>query len=506
MATGMFGANPDELRSIGTTFRRSGDVLERAGFDLRAEIDGVSWFGPDADRYRETWGASLHFDATELGNTLRDARDRLHRQADEQDEASEPGQDEGCLQSTWNGTTSFFGSLFGAVWGDVQGIAGLLGFDENWGWSWDNLAETWTGMGVLIGYNPSEGTWGNWGLAGDAWTELGKAIIAWDQWGDDNAGASGTTLWNVGSNFIGGIGILGKVGTVGTVGRLADDAATAGRVVDDVAGATARSSDEVAAAGRVGDDAADAGRAGNAGHWNSNGSPDVVDGRRVDGVNDHKMSLHDPPYETGARIDPETGNLVSTSGRTFGPDDVSNHYTSATGSANPDLRVSTAEGTTPFEPNHRYVMDDGRTVTETDALGRPDYTRYTMDGRGEKPGGGYSSDPWRAGTQTSAKNWPDEMYNPGDNRGHAQPAQHRGPNEDINTPPQSATSNSYQAQVEMAISDHYYSPANNQQPLIVERHVQYGPDGHAAHYDFTVTDASGNVVDLGVNPSFPDRM
>ncbi|MGO2111336.1 MAG: WXG100 family type VII secretion target, partial [Pseudoclavibacter sp.] len=194
VASGMFGANPEELRTIGDDFRGQGDHVERAGFDVRREIENVNWFGADAETYRETFANAMHAEFVDLVGTLGQYRDELRTQADRQDEASQPGDSEGCLESTWNGTKSFFGNLFGAVWGDIQGIATLVGFDENWNWSLDNLKETWTGMGVLIGYNPSDGTWGNWGLAGESWTELGKSIIAWDQWGDDNAGASGTTL------------------------------------------------------------------------------------------------------------------------------------------------------------------------------------------------------------------------------------------------------------------------------------------------------------------------
>lgn len=519
MATGMFGADTDRLREVGGDFDRSGDVVEGAGFDLRGEIEAVDWIGIDADTYRDEWGERLRVDLGDLAEQLRDYRGRLDEHADAQDDASEPKGDEGCLQSTWNGVTdaiggvgSFLGGVVEGVWGDITGVAGLLGFDENWNWSWDNVTETWSGMGVLIGYNPTDGTWGNWALAAEGWKTLGKDLIAYDQWGTDGTNAAGVTAWNIGSNFL-PLGALGKLGDVGRVASHLDEAGDVGRIashLDEVgdAGHAAGSLDEAAAASRAADDAGDAGRAadraGDAGRWNTTGrSPDVPEGaaRTVDNGGDaHKLSLHNGPYDTGATIDPATGELVSTSTARFTPDQVSHHYTTTTGRANPDLRVSTAPGTTPFEPNHRFVLDDGKTVIETNGFGQPEYTRYTMDGRGTNPDtGSYSSDPWRGGTQTSARNWPADMtHGSVDNRGHASPAQHRGPNEDLNTPPQSRAANETQAVTEMAISDHYYSAANGERPLIVERWAEYPTDrlGHAEGYRFRVTDADGNPVSL----------
>lgn len=517
MATGMFGADTEQLREVGGDFHRSGELVEGVGFDLRGEIEAVEWIGVDADAYRDEWGDRLRVDFSDLADLLRDYRGRLDRQADDQDDASETGGDEGCLESTWNGVTdavggvtSFLGGVVDGIWGDITGMAGLVGFDENWNWSWDNLTSTWTGMGVLIGYNPSDGTWGNWGLAGEAWTMVGKDLIAYDQWSSDGTGAAGVATWNIGSNFL-PFGVLGTLGDVGRIAGTADAVADVGRVagkLDELGdvGRVAGSLDEVGAVGRLADDAGDVGRvaddAADLGRWNMNGtSPDVPVGigRTLDNGGDaHKLSLHNAPYDTGATIDPVTGDLVSTSGNRFTADQVSHHYTTTTGSANPDLRVSTAPGTTPFEPNHRFVLDDGKTVIETNSLGQPEYTRYTMDGRGTNPEtGNFSSDPWRNGTQTSARNWPEDMtHGSVDNRGHMQPAQHRGPNEDLNTPPQSRTSNETQAITEMAISDYYYSSANNEAPLIVERWTEYPSDGlgHAERYRFEVTDSHGNPV------------
>ena len=504
MATGMFGANPDLLREVGGDFHRSGDLVERAGFDLRGEIDGVDWFGPDADAYRANWGDRLHQDFRDLAGTLRDYRGELERQADAQDDASEAGGKEGCLESTWNGIVDFGGGLLSGIWGDITGVAGLLGFDENWNWSWDNVVDTWTGMGVLVGYNPADGTWGNWGLAGDAWKTLGKEIVAWDTWGQNNGEAAGMSVWNIGSTFIpfgalGKAGKLGKLGLLDEVGSVAgkvDDVGTVAGKVDDVGSVASKADEAGSVAGKTDDAGSVAGKtdeAGGASRWNTDGSPDVPGTTRVDGADANKMRLHDGPYDTGATIDPVTGDLVSTSGRTYTPEQVSHHYTTSTGAADPTLRVS---DTAPyFEPNHRYVLDDGKTVIETDELGRPDYTRYTMDGRGERPNGSFSSDPWRGGTQTSAKNWPDELYHANDQRGHGSPAQHRGPNEDLNTAPQSPSANSAQAVVENAISESYYGQSNPQ-PYIVERGVTYDGPGHASRYEFTVTDSHGNPVSL----------
>lgn len=59
MATGMFGANPDELRLVGAEFGAAAGVLEASGTTVGSEIAGVRWLGVDATLYRANWGTVI---------------------------------------------------------------------------------------------------------------------------------------------------------------------------------------------------------------------------------------------------------------------------------------------------------------------------------------------------------------------------------------------------------------------------------------------------------------
>ncbi|MGZ0067978.1 glycohydrolase toxin TNT-related protein [Microbacterium arborescens] len=116
------------------------------------------------------------------------------------------------------------------VVGAGQDLVGLVGMrwdeDGNFSWTWDNFAETWTGMASLITYNPESGQWFDWGHAGDTWLGVGQDFIAYDRWGENPEGAATDVVLNVVSS-IGVVGLVSKIGKVGKAGR-------AGRVDADV--------------------------------------------------------------------------------------------------------------------------------------------------------------------------------------------------------------------------------------------------------------------------------
>ena len=550
MATGMFGANPDELRAVGGEFGVAAGLLESSGATVGAEIAGVRWLGVDATLYRANWGTTIPSHLSELSGVLETVNTDLERQAGDQEDASQPGNgNEGCAKSVGDGLRSAGNALGGflkgvfvdGIWGDIKGLGALFGFDEN-GWSWDTMKNTWKGMGGLIGFDKD----GNWSLdtLGNTWKEVGKDFLAWDQWKTDPAGALGKVAWNVGSLFI-GVGeakILANAGTAADAGKVADAAADAGRVADAAgdAGRVADAAGDAGDAGRAAEkagDAADAGKAADRAPWdgdnagasrsadeagkvsdeaaeraskwsNEDGySPDVANtGGRVDGADADKMAMHNGPYDTGARINPETGNIISTSGREFAPENVSNHYTTTTGKGDPDLKVGNGPDGMPFKPDHRYVLDDGKHIVETNEHGVPVYDRHIVDNVSGQDGAPFSnSEPFRKGggspTPAGADRWGDMnegLVDP--RRGHSDAASLRGANEDIAVRPQSDRANNYQAMIEHELQQAQKGKSAElprQDYYVVERHttVGNGGTGPATEYSFNIKGADGTQYD-----------
>ncbi|MBN6778349.1 hypothetical protein JRG19_07295 [Pseudoclavibacter alba] len=587
MATGMFGAHPDELRAVGGEFGVAAGLLDSSAATVGSEIAGVRWLGPDAMLYRANWGTVLPSQLSELGGVLEIINTDLDRQAGDQEDASQPGNgNEGCANSIGNGLKNagnaiggfFKGLLVDGIWEDIKGLGALVGIDEN-GWSWETMKNTWRGMGGLVGFDQD----GNWSLGtlGNTWKEVGKDFLAWDMWKTDPAAALGKVTWNIGSMFI-GVGeakMLAKAGAVSDAGRVANVAADAGRVADvaadagrvadvadaaadagriaDTAGDAGRIADTAGDAGRIADTAGDAGRladtAGDAGRladtagdaarltddapwakdtvgagrhaddaadagrladesgdaaadagrhadvdpstleranrnfvnhgdpdfgrmeWNTKEgvSPDVVEGPRPDGGDARKMGLHQSHYDTGATINGD-GNLVSTSGRVFTGDQVSHHWTSSTGKGNDLLMVGNGPEGAPFKPDHRYVLDSGKTVIETNEYGAPVYNRSYVDELAPK------SKMYRGpATYADSSDW--GSLNHGletPNRGHGSGAGFRGPYEDINQIPQASyTNGTLQNNIEMAIRE---GIGRGDGPLLLERHTTFDTMQHAS--------------------------
>ncbi|WP_406469702.1 hypothetical protein OH738_25910 [Streptomyces hirsutus] len=117
------------------------------------------------------------------------------------------------------------GFVVDGVWGTIQGLGTLVGFD-----GWDAAGEAWKGLGklatgVLITAVPVVGV-AYWAMPEDklpsylrdsrnAVKETGKALVAWDQWGENPARAGGAVTFNVLTTvFTGGAGAAAKSGAV----------------------------------------------------------------------------------------------------------------------------------------------------------------------------------------------------------------------------------------------------------------------------------------------------
>ncbi|MFE6591271.1 hypothetical protein [Streptomyces sp. NPDC057781] len=128
------------------------------------------------------------------------------------------------------------GFVVDGVWGTIRGLGTLVGVD-----GWDAAGEAWKGLGklatgVLITAVPVVGV-AYWAMPEDKLPsylrdsrntvkEAGKALVAWDQWGENPARAGGAVTFNVLTTvFTGGAGAAAKSGavarTVGALGKTA---------------------------------------------------------------------------------------------------------------------------------------------------------------------------------------------------------------------------------------------------------------------------------------------
>ncbi|CAM5533625.1 hypothetical protein [Streptomyces pilosus] len=128
------------------------------------------------------------------------------------------------------------GFVVDGVWGTIRGLGTLVGVD-----GWDAAGEAWKGLGklatgVLITAVPVVGV-AYWAMPEDKLPsylrdsrntvkEAGKALVAWDQWGENPARASGAVTFNVLTTvFTGGAGAAAKSGavarTIGALGKTA---------------------------------------------------------------------------------------------------------------------------------------------------------------------------------------------------------------------------------------------------------------------------------------------
>jgi hypothetical protein len=142
---------------------------------------------------------------------------------------------------------AFFGGIKDGAVGFVTGLGALIGRDPTTGqWSWSTAGTAWKGLGTLVlaagvyavpGGMQLDQTIGLPGLGhgalGEILTNAGKSIIAYDEWGKDPARAAGTATFNIISAVVGTKGAGAGLRAVGTAARGSRVAAvsTAGTVM-----------------------------------------------------------------------------------------------------------------------------------------------------------------------------------------------------------------------------------------------------------------------------------
>ncbi|MEV2243764.1 hypothetical protein [Streptomyces sp. NPDC049970] len=137
-------------------------------------------------------------------------------------------------EHAWDFTKGFF---VDGVWGTVKGLGTLVGFDgfDAAGQAWKGLAQLGTGLVLTVAAGPAYWTAKDEDLPSwlresrTAMKETGKALIAYDQWGENPSRAAGAVTFNVVTTvFTGGTG--GAVAGGGKAALAAKALSTAGKV------------------------------------------------------------------------------------------------------------------------------------------------------------------------------------------------------------------------------------------------------------------------------------
>ncbi|MDK1472967.1 hypothetical protein QNO07_05905 [Streptomyces sp. 549] len=132
------------------------------------------------------------------------------------------------------------GFIVDGVWGTLVGLGGLVGLQ-----GWDTFKESWKGLGQLatglaVLSTPGallatqflpDGAVKDWvDESMNTTKEVGKSLVAWDEWGKDPARAAGLVVFNVVTTI--GTGGAGLVAKTGTAGKIANAAGKVGHIAD----------------------------------------------------------------------------------------------------------------------------------------------------------------------------------------------------------------------------------------------------------------------------------
>ncbi|MCS6711084.1 hypothetical protein JSY14_03280 [Brachybacterium sp. EF45031] len=81
----------EDGHDVATKVTQAGDRVSEAIQGLTQIVEGVQWVGPDADTYKEDWGAFVNGDVAKLVEAFTTFGQTLERHATEQDDTSQNG-------------------------------------------------------------------------------------------------------------------------------------------------------------------------------------------------------------------------------------------------------------------------------------------------------------------------------------------------------------------------------------------------------------------------------
>lgn len=118
MATGMFGANTDELRRVSDEFDLRTSVVQAARMRTAREVEASVWVGHDADAFKQRYSNEVAALMERLEQTLIQYRADLSKQAEEQDE---------CSRARGGDGRSFWQRVLDGLKDLARGVGGAIG-------------------------------------------------------------------------------------------------------------------------------------------------------------------------------------------------------------------------------------------------------------------------------------------------------------------------------------------------------------------------------------------
>ena len=319
--------NEAMVREVGTLVVRFHEAERRAMNAIRAQHGAPPVTASDGSRRPNTYG----FDAASMERSIEAGQASWGRVVEEDHRWWELGHH--AKRFVWDGF------LVDGVGGTLVGLNGLAPWSDGWTDAWKNLGKLAIGTTLLtptpllpIGlaaaqYLPEDKGGGLLRSSLGAVRDTGKALVAWDTWGDDPARAAGAVTFNAATIFatrgaggaIRGASTGAKAAAIaGRVGAFVDPMTYLGKGAGMAAGGLSRVGSVL---GRLGDTMAIPGRQlpnGNVHLPDGSAVPpnfrntDLPPGRTAVRMDDGSVRIPRNPEVPGSGgvLDPFTGNVV----------------------------------------------------------------------------------------------------------------------------------------------------------------------------------------------------
>ncbi|MBD8080573.1 hypothetical protein [Cellulosimicrobium arenosum] len=85
---GLWGANVEELRGLGTTLQQKAEEIKTTMQTLNQQIQSVQWQGPDADQFKGNDWPAAQTQLNQVSQTLTDAGNKATQNAQAQEQTS----------------------------------------------------------------------------------------------------------------------------------------------------------------------------------------------------------------------------------------------------------------------------------------------------------------------------------------------------------------------------------------------------------------------------------
>jgi uncharacterized protein YukE len=70
MSSNMYGANPEQLRQLGTTLKRQIDAINALTSTVTSACGNTTWHGPAKERFMQEWNGSFKNALAKLGQAF----------------------------------------------------------------------------------------------------------------------------------------------------------------------------------------------------------------------------------------------------------------------------------------------------------------------------------------------------------------------------------------------------------------------------------------------------